>query len=199
MRYLGWGGVWEVPPALLLVRPSPKFFLNHLTDLIQIIGMQDDQIDNLLKYTTPAFEFSYSTLQSDAVPMLAPHSPERALIIAVLYRATRDITLTRDCSRLAKPDEQELLRWVLVDASPIDAPFSFKWVCDALGVSRERLGGWFVYIARGRGLALPQERWGYEIDERFIVGIPGELEEDLWRRIRRPRAAKKGKRGRPRF
>lgn len=67
-----------------------------------------------------------------------PVLPERTLLVAILERATLDACglATADSADAKARIEAEARAWM---ASESDAPWSFSWVCDLLGISSSAL------------------------------------------------------------
>jgi hypothetical protein len=63
-----------------------------------------------------------------------PSLPERTLLVAILERATLDACglVTAESGDSKARIKAEARAWI---ASDIDAPWSFAWVCDLLGIS----------------------------------------------------------------
>lgn len=108
--------------------------------------------------------------------------PERRLIAAVLRRAIRDICGHGDVQLLGPESEAALMEWVLL--ADEDEAYSFRWCCRELNLPADKVGGWFVTVARIRKVKLPREPWGIRVNEGKIESVSARLGEDLWRSLR---------------
>ena len=78
-----------------------------------------------------------------------PSLPERTLLVAILERATLDACglVTAESGDSKARIMAEALNWI---ASDIDAPWSFSWVCELLGISASPLRRALLYSAPSR-------------------------------------------------